>query len=251
MMKFFRKIRQQLLSESKIGNYSLYAIGEIFLVVIGIVIALQIDNWNEERNLRKTEVALLKEMQKNLETDLAETQWNINLNKEKLKANEVVLENLKSPERHNDTLDFYYANLMGGAYFSTNTSAYDNLESIGFNIIEKDSLRIKITELYSNKYKYIHRLESNFIDNFYSSQLEPLIIRNIITDTVWISARPVNHSKLAINHEFKETIKLNIHWIRFMLGNYANIEEEIATLINQIDREIKNRNNSPSIFHGS
>ena len=243
MMKFFRKIRQQILSESKFGNYSLYAIGEILLVVIGIVIALQIDNWNEEGNLRKKEVVLLKEMKKNLEADLTETQWNINLNKEKLKANEVVLENLKSPGSYNDTLNFYYANLMGGAYFSSNTSAYDNLESIGFYIIKDDSLRIKITELYSNKYKYIHRLETNFIDNFYSSQLEPLIISNIITDTVWISAKPVNHSKLAINHEFKETIKLNIHWIRFMIDIYANVEQEIAALINQIDSEIKNRNN--------
>jgi len=103
-------------------------------------------------------------------------------------------------------------------------------------------LRIKITELYSNKYNYIHLLESNFIDNFYSSQLEPLIIGNIITDTVWISGKPVNKSKLVINHEFKETIKINIHWIRFMIDIYANIEEEIVTLINQIDSEIKNRN---------
>ena len=64
-----------------------------------------------------------------------------------------------------------------------------------------------------------------------------IIISNIILDTVWISAKPVNKSKLAMNHEFKETIKLNIHWIRFMLDNYANIEEEIVTLINQIDGE--------------
>ena len=49
MIKFFRKIRQQLLSEGKIGKYFKYAIGEIVLVVIGILIALQINNWNEER----------------------------------------------------------------------------------------------------------------------------------------------------------------------------------------------------------
>jgi len=241
-MIFFRKIRQQQLGENKFGNYSLYAIGEILLVVIGIVIALQIDKWNEDENLSKTEVALLKEMKKNLEADLVETQRDIDLNKEKLNANEIVLVNLKGPKSHNDSINFYYANLMGGAYLSTNTSAYDNLESMGFHIIRKDSLRIKITELYSNKYKYIHRLESNFIDNFYSIQLQPLIINNLVTDTVWISARPVNQSKLALNHEFKETIKLNIHWIKFLINGYANIEEEIAALIIQLDSEIKNRN---------
>jgi len=47
MIKFFRKIRQNLLRENKTGKYFKYAIGEITLVVIGILIALQINNWNE------------------------------------------------------------------------------------------------------------------------------------------------------------------------------------------------------------
>ena len=49
MIKFFRKIRQKLLSENKFSKYFIYAIGEIILVVIGILIALQVNNWNEER----------------------------------------------------------------------------------------------------------------------------------------------------------------------------------------------------------
>ena len=56
MIKFFRKIRQQLLIENKTGKYFKYAIGEIVLVVIGILIALQINNWNEARkqNLKQS-----------------------------------------------------------------------------------------------------------------------------------------------------------------------------------------------------
>ncbi len=84
----------------------------------------------------------------------------------------------------------------------------------------------------------IDLLESNFIDNFYSLRLEPLILSHIITDTMWISATPVNHSKLARNHEFKEAIKKNIDWIRFMIDIYANIETEIVNLIDQIEGEI-------------
>ena len=49
MIKLFRKIRQGLLTENKFGKYVLYAIGEIVLVVIGILIALQVNNWNENR----------------------------------------------------------------------------------------------------------------------------------------------------------------------------------------------------------
>ena len=49
MIKFFRKIRYQLLGEGKTGKYLKYAIGEIVLVVIGVLIALSINNWNEHK----------------------------------------------------------------------------------------------------------------------------------------------------------------------------------------------------------
>ena len=55
MIKFFRHIRKKLLSENKFSKYLLYAIGEIILVVIGILIALQINNWNENRKNRELE----------------------------------------------------------------------------------------------------------------------------------------------------------------------------------------------------
>ena len=49
MLRFFRQIRQRLLAENRFSKYLLYAVGEILLVVIGILIALQVNNWNEER----------------------------------------------------------------------------------------------------------------------------------------------------------------------------------------------------------
>lgn len=53
MIKFFRKIRQQLLSENKFSKYFIYAIGEIFLVVIGILMALQLNNLNQQKGIHK------------------------------------------------------------------------------------------------------------------------------------------------------------------------------------------------------
>ena len=245
MINFFRKTRQLFLTENppdgrtgKFSKYLFYAIGEVFLVVFGILIALSIDNWNEDQNIRRTEKALLNEMKNELQMDLADMEYNIHFNKVRVNANEIVLESLKNTGPYNDTLNFYYANLMGGAYFMKNTSAFDNLNSMGFHIIKNDSLRIRITQLYSNIYKYADFLNANYIDNFYSTKLEPLIIRNIITDTIWMSAKPVNLSELAMNHEFKETIKTNIHSIWFLLGNYTDIRKEIIELIRQIDSEI-------------
>ncbi len=49
MIKFFRNIRRKLATENKVASYLRYAIGEVILVVVGILIALQVNNWNEER----------------------------------------------------------------------------------------------------------------------------------------------------------------------------------------------------------
>jgi len=69
MIKFFRKIRQNLLMENKTGKYFKYAIGEIVLVVIGILIALQINNWNEGRKEFNKSKARLEEFKRDLARD--------------------------------------------------------------------------------------------------------------------------------------------------------------------------------------
>jgi hypothetical protein len=69
MIQFFRKIRQKLLSEGKAGAYFKYAAGEIVLVVIGILIALQINNWNEERKSSIKIHVLLENLVKSIEQD--------------------------------------------------------------------------------------------------------------------------------------------------------------------------------------
>ena len=68
MIKFFRKIRLELMNQNKMGKYFKYAIGEIILVVIGILIALQINNWNEDKNLQNKEQALLIKLKEDLKT---------------------------------------------------------------------------------------------------------------------------------------------------------------------------------------
>ena len=62
MINFFRKIRQRLLAENRFSRYLLYSIGEIVLVMIGILMALQVNNWNEERKQNKSEISILKSL---------------------------------------------------------------------------------------------------------------------------------------------------------------------------------------------
>ncbi|OIQ36702.1 MAG: hypothetical protein BM563_10325 [Bacteroidetes bacterium MedPE-SWsnd-G1] len=78
MIKFFRKIRQQLLNEGKTSKYFKYAIGEIVLVVIGILIALQINNWNQQRNNEVKLIAFIKEYRSSLKFNVKQLNREIN-----------------------------------------------------------------------------------------------------------------------------------------------------------------------------
>ena len=71
MLRFFRQLRHRLLTENQLSRYLLYAIGEILLVVIGILIAFQVDNWNEDRKRRKAEHELLLNLKEELVTNRA------------------------------------------------------------------------------------------------------------------------------------------------------------------------------------
>jgi hypothetical protein len=70
MIKFFRKIRERLLSEGKIGKYLKYAIGEIILVIVGILIALQINNWNQGRTTQNRIDSRLVSLTSDLKTEI-------------------------------------------------------------------------------------------------------------------------------------------------------------------------------------
>ena len=78
MIKFFRHIRKNLLLENKTSKYFKYAIGEIILVVIGILIALQINNWNTERIEHKKEENYLINIKRDLNKQLVAINRNLN-----------------------------------------------------------------------------------------------------------------------------------------------------------------------------
>ena len=72
MLRFFRQLRQRFLTESRFSKYMLYAVGEIMLVVIGILIALQVNNYSESENTRARELIFLKGLRSDLQLNLNE-----------------------------------------------------------------------------------------------------------------------------------------------------------------------------------
>jgi hypothetical protein len=81
MIKLFRNIRKKLINEGKTTKYFKYAVGEIVLVVIGILIALQINNWNESRKERSKEQKILIELHSQFKDNLAQLEEKIHLRK--------------------------------------------------------------------------------------------------------------------------------------------------------------------------
>jgi hypothetical protein len=152
MIKFFRKIRQNLLMENKTGKYFKYAIGEIVLVVIGILIALQINNWNNNRIEKQFETQILKEISKSIKNDLRRNKAIIkNRILPKKEAIEKLIKNLNSKEMEHDSILWsYFSTMKLGATFTYDKGPYESLKSAGLQKIKYDSLRSKIINLYDN-----------------------------------------------------------------------------------------------------
>lgn len=131
MIKFFRHIRQRLLSEGKTGKYFKYAIGEIVLVVIGIIIALQINNWNENRKNKITEAdyycRILDDFELN-EKLIDDTSEMIN-NKIKL-CKELILDLNKIPNDRGEILNKFVIALRQDVFVPSNI-AFEDITSSG------------------------------------------------------------------------------------------------------------------------
>ena len=85
MIKLFRKIRQKMLAENKFSKYLIYAIGEIALVVIGILIALSLNNWNQKKSELKLESRYILSLIEDAKTDLSNFNNAIIVNEERVK----------------------------------------------------------------------------------------------------------------------------------------------------------------------
>ena len=149
MMKFFRNIRKTLLMENKTSKYLKYAIGEIILVVIGILIALQINNWNESKNDLIYQNKILNEILTSLKRDSLFTE-NI---KTRVLIRDAAIANLLSFLKSGavETDSYFIENLKEantGIKISFDNGAYEALKSKGLEYIRNETLRSQIVNIY-------------------------------------------------------------------------------------------------------
>ncbi|MCB0770392.1 MAG: hypothetical protein KDC00_08305 [Flavobacteriales bacterium] len=230
-----------MLQENRFSRYLLYAIGEIILVVIGIFLALQLNNWNAGRKETAKELGLLAEMRQNLEADLADCRYNIDMNQRLLRGNVAVLKHLDERTSFQESLRVHYGNLFGNMALVPNISAFENLKGVGFDLIRNDSLRRSITKLYSERYNYLVKLESGWDMPTQLNEVGPQIYAKVVLDTIWTSGYPIDPLALMDDHYFKGVIRMNIFTRGYMVRIYQGLEKRILGLMEQLDGELMQR----------
>jgi len=153
MIPFFRKTRKKMADDNKPMKYMRYAIGEIVLVVVGILIALSINNWNIERKTRRMELSTLNELKQALIQDtIVLSSYIKELNKKSVDIGNL-LSHIEDKKPYNQSLDtvFNSAYIHIG-YKAFNLSAFDLLKERGIDIISNDKLRQQISKHYTIDY---------------------------------------------------------------------------------------------------
>ena len=163
MIKFFRKIRQRLLTENKFSKYLLYAIGEILLVVVGILIALQINNSNESRKIRNQEVHYLKNLKTDLILNITELDEYITVRNLRIESANKVLEYFEGkPLIDLNDIAFHTTNIYIWQKFSQQDNTFQELVSSGnLALISNDTIKNELLNLQS-LYKKLKNEEEHF-----------------------------------------------------------------------------------------
>jgi len=183
MIKLFRNIRKNLLAEGKISRYLKYAIGEIILVVIGILIALSINNWNENRKSKKMANEVYENLLTSLQQDSIEVQRTIDLLTKSLGTQRRLIlsdseqfSNLSNQKNIEGMVrEISYAVM---SFFPKN-GVYNLLTSNnGMDLLQSKKIKSLLINLYDFQYKRYENVDA-IIDHKYHYQLGPLIRKKI------------------------------------------------------------------------
>ena len=150
MLKFFRKIRQQLLSENQTSKYLLYAVGEILLVMIGILLALQVNTWNQKRLEQQQELATVQALQNELVVNKAYHTNLLSGLEKNVKKNSLKLIELTGPKpegiSETEFLKLVFFTSRIPPYTPKTPTFQKLINSEDFSLIQYDSMKILLIE---------------------------------------------------------------------------------------------------------
>ncbi|RFN60078.1 DUF6090 family protein [Marixanthomonas ophiurae] len=248
MIKLFRNIRKNMLKEGKTSRYLKYAIGEIILVVIGILIALSINNWNQERVNRAQSNELLRGIVKDLDQDIAGLNRSIDFTVSRL---DFLERHMRKSDFSTTATDTLFKLFDGTARpFTMTVLSYEKAKNLGISeLCSNDSLAFRINKYYThtldwstllykvqydemtslNAYwvKELEGLEFEFNISFPIPYLQDSVERRNNAIAGIMSPRGRNHIRLECNsHEI--VIKNHRKYLEIAQGLRRNIKGYLA-----------------------
>ncbi len=252
-MKFFRSIRQRVLSENRFTKYLLYAVGEIVLVVIGILIALSINTWNEGRKDKNKEQVILSSLRVNLEEnlkllDLANTAT-LNAYNASLRLHELTTPEVgdMDPER----IEGLMSVMLDYFAFDANSGAINEIINSGqLNIIGNDQLKNQISS-WSGLVEDTQR-DVDIANQFAFGTLVVYLTRqgsigNLpigreMAQRIGLEQKPessfaVDYRDLMRSPQFENLVGWHSSNLIYILNEYAYFKDHIESMIDLIDSE--------------
>ena len=244
MINFFRKIRQKMLTENKFSKYLLYAIGEIILVVIGILIALQINNWNIHSKERAQEREYLSELRRDLVSDTLRLKNVLHNANAHIRYATDVLNFLETGEVI-DTVKLIRSTLRAGflVFYNANLSTYNDLINSGnIRLLRDNELKRKLDSYVSYLQQINVRYElskkkvwENYSDYFQSKYVDGRLREITPRDSLLARQYPVDWKKMAGDPLLKSKLSWVIGNAQSELRWHSQTKQGVLGMIDHLD----------------
>ena len=245
MLSPFRRFRKVFVGSSQFRKYSLYALGEILLVMVGILLALQVNNWNEERRDRKQESTILSnlrdEFQLNMDLLIEKREATLNSFNATLSLMNLVAQPESEIKNHNiDSL--LYWTIENDKYAPTQNALNDLIQSGRLELIRNPVLKNLLYE-WSNQVQE-HDQDFETADLHAKDYVVPYLTRNYSMKDLdkygplqWDSGTSLKVDKMAIfqDLEFENLMDDQLYRKQSLLMTFESLEEIILTLLTEVE----------------
>lgn len=260
MFHFFSKMRYKLAAENKAAKYLRYAIGEVLLLMIGILLALQVNNWNQQRKDNTSEMEVLKGLQNEFSSNLDALNNSINQDQQIINGCFEIINLIRSDklEEKSEELDSLLQFVGSFGTFDAATGVTDEIINSGkLHILKNDSLRIKLTQWSGRLSDAREDIEYRF-ENYHQNMM-PFFTRNFPLANGDLTKKIPNQftgeilpmvkdpSPFKTNFEelnrmeFESVIWHHKHNNDYVLFTDTGLKKEILTILDFINSDISKR----------